>query len=353
MERIYLITGAGGYLGGTVVRALSEAGARVRALVMTGDEAAKARLPRGTEIYEGDVCERQSCEAFFQTSGEEVYVVHAAGIVTIASKYDEKVRAVNVGGTENIISLCEEHKVKKLVHVSTVHAIPELAHGQVMREVNHFDPDLVKGLYAKTKAEATEYALAAARRGLDVSVVHPSGISGPGDPGRGYLKQLMLDFCSGGLSAGVEGGYDFVDVRDVAAGIISCLERGRAGECYILSNRYVSVRELLDMMSEVTGKRKIKTILPLWLAKLTAPLAEVYYKILKQPPLYTAYSMYTLSSNALFSHEKASRELGYTARPFIETLEDTYKWLEAEGMLKRAKQKKPKKARANKLREGA
>ncbi|MDO4566150.1 MAG: NAD-dependent epimerase/dehydratase family protein [Oscillospiraceae bacterium] len=339
MDTVYLVTGAGGFLGGQIVERLVAQKKRVRALLMPGDSA-REHLLYNVELFEGDVRDRASCAEAFDTGGAPLKVVHAAGIVTIASKHDELVREINVGGTANIISLCEEYRVQKLVYISSVHAIPEKPRGEVMSETDTFSPDLVEGLYAKTKAEATALALAAARRGLDVSVVHPSGLCGPGDRGRSYLKQLIIDYVSGGLSAGVEGGYDFADVRDVADGIVSCLEKGRRGECYILSGRYVSVRELLAALSRVTGLRPVKLILPMSLAKLTAPLAEAYYKLLGQPPLYTSYSMFTLSGNALFTHEKAARELGYKTRPLENTLSDAYRWLELNGML-RAKKRPP------------
>ncbi|MEG0752154.1 MAG: NAD-dependent epimerase/dehydratase family protein [Oscillospiraceae bacterium] len=332
MGIVYLITGIAGYLGGQVARDLVAGGKRVRGLIMQGD-LGRAYVPESVELFEGDVRDKSSCEAFFDTGADDAVVIHAAGIVSIASKYDQRVWDVNVGGTKNIIDLCISHRVKKLIHVSTVHAISERPQGEVICETNHFDPDSVVGLYAKTKAEATAYVLSAAKRQLNASVVHPSGICGPGDHGRGYITQLIVDYSSGGLTAGVKGGYDFVDVRDVASGIISCIERGRRGECYILSNRYVSVPEMLNLFSSLTGRHKIHTMLPLWFAKLTAPLAEVYYKMLHQPPLYTTYSMYTLQSNASFSHEKATRELGYTVRPFEQTISDTFAWLEKEGRI--------------------
>ncbi len=133
--------------------------------------------------------------------------------------------------------------------------------------------------------------------------------------------------------AGIKGGYDFVDVRDVAQGIISCCTKGSPGECYILSNKYFTVQEILFMLHEITGKKEVKTTLPLWLARLTAPLAELYYKILGQTPLYTTYSIYTLNSNAYFSHKKATAELGYTARDMYQTLRDTVEWLKKKGRL--------------------
>lgn len=333
MNKLYLVTGAAGHLGSTVVRMLAQKGEAVRSLVLPGEQHCSA-ISALSEVYTGDVSDKASLKAFFTAeSGAQIYVIHCAGIVSIASKFDQKVYDVNVKGTKNMIELCQEHSVRKLIYVSSVHAIPELPHGQVIAETDRFDPERVEGLYAKTKAEATALALKAAAQGLDVSVVHPSGICGPYDAGRGHLTQLFIDFYKGRLTAGLNGGYDFVDVRDVAAGILACCEKGRRGACYILSNRYFSIPELLGIFHEVSGKRRVRTVLPLWFVRMTAPIAELYYKLLRQPPLYTVYSVYTLTSNAHFSHEKAARALGYTVRPFTQTVEDTMRWLQEQGRI--------------------
>lgn len=87
------------------------------------------------------------------------------------------------------------------------------------------------------------------------------------------------------------------------------------------------------MLHNITGKKEVKTFLPLWFAKLTAPLAELYYRILRQPPLYTAYSIYTLNTNATFTHAKATKELGYQPRDLRQTLNDTVSWLKSQGRI--------------------
>lgn len=171
-------------------------------------------------------------------------------------------------------------------------------------------------------------------RGLDAMVVHPSGLIGPGVYGRGHLTQLVMDFLDGRLTAGVAGGYDFADVRDVAEGILEAAQKGRCGQCYILSGSYHSIPDLLERLHKISGRRRVKTVLPLWFARLTAPLEERYYKLLRQKPLYTKYSLYTLTSNANFSCEKAKRELGYAPRNFDETLKDTVAWLRETHKLK-------------------
>lgn len=164
-------------------------------------------------------------------------------------------------------------------------------------------------------------------------MVHPSGIIGPFDPGHGHLTQLVIDYCKGSLTAGVKGGYDFVDVRDVADGILACCNVGRRGECYFLTNRYSTLKEVLDLCSSITGRRPIRTYLPMWFARGTAGFSEIYYKLRRQPPLYTSYSLYTVSGNAAFSHRKADRELGYHPRPLKDTLRDSIGWLEMLGRI--------------------
>lgn len=326
-QPLYIVTGAMGHVGNLTVKKLAQQGRLVRGLALKTDYSVHFDSDNVT-IMRGDICDIQSLERLFQDSTSyDITVIHAAGIVSIATKYDQKVYDVNVNGTKNIIKLCLKYHVKKLVYISSVHAIPEGKDNRLIQEITHFDPNQVKGLYAKTKAEATQLVLDSVKRGLDASVVHPSGIIGIGDYGKGHLTQLIIDYLNGGLRAGVNGKYDFVDVLDVVDGILSCAEMGKPGECYILSNQIFTVKELLDILYEVTGRRKIHHILPLWFAKMTAPLSEQYYKMRKQPPLYTAYSLYTLGSNCNFSHNKATAILKYRPRDMRETLQNTVDWL--------------------------
>lgn len=323
----YLVTGVTGHLGNSIVRNLVNQDCSVRGLALPNDKVAKL-LPKEMQLYTGDITNKESLRPFFTVDGKKrVVLIHSAGIVTISSKFDRTVYNVNVGGTKNILKMCYEYNVDKLVYVSSVHAIPELPSGQVITEIKDFNPDKVVGLYAKTKAEATALVLEAASNGLDASVVHPSGLIGPYDYGKGHTTQLLIDYYRGRLIAGVRGGYDFVDVRDVADGVITCCRKGNAGECYILSNRYFSLQELFELFHMMTGKKRIKAMIPMWFARINAPLSELYYSLLRQPPLYTSYSLFTLSSNSLFSHEKASNEFEYTVRPIENTIKDTVEWL--------------------------
>lgn len=334
MKNIYIITGANGFLGNNLVRTLSQdPNNQIRALV-SSLKRADALQGLNCELFEGDVTKPETLvDIFAVPTDAKVYVIHCAAVVYIKSKPNPAVYEVNVLGTKHVAEKVLEIGAK-MIYVNSVHAIPELPHGEVMKEVTNFDPTKVEGIYAKSKAEAAEYILDMVRtRGLDACIVHPSGILGPYDFKTSHLTQLVIDAATGRLKAGVKGGYDFVDVRDVVAGILSACVHGEAGECYILSGHYVSVAELLQLITQAAGREPIKTVLPLWLAKLTAPLSEIYYNIKKQPPLYTKYSLYTLESNANFSHAKASRELGYSPRQIQTTIDDTVKWLKQAGRI--------------------
>ena len=335
MKRIYIITGANGFLGNNIVRKLvKNEENEVRALVLPEDNV-NSLEGLNCKIYKGDVTKKESLSSIFEVpKNAELYVIHCAAIVYIKTKHNPKVYEVNVNGTKNVIDKVLE-KNAKLVYVNSVHAITEKPNNELITEISNFEPEKVEGQYAKTKAEIANYVLEMVKnKNLNACIVHPSGIIGPNDFGSSHLTQLIIDFANGRLTACVKGGYDFVDVRDVADGIISACDKGKKGECYILSNRYVEIKELLDIISEVRNTKKIRTILPMWLAKLTAPLSEIYYAILKEPPIYTKYSLYTLKSNSNFSNEKAKKELGFKNRELKETIKDTVTWLKQNNRIK-------------------
>ena len=329
MKKIYIITGANGFLGNNLVRKLSENKENeIRALVRS-EKNNKTLLGLNCHIFYGDVTKKETLEEIFNVpENVETVVIHCAAVVYIKSKYSPIVYDVNVNGTKNIVEKVLA-KNAKLIYVSSVHAITEKENNQTITEITNFDPTKVKGEYAKTKAETSKYILEmVAKKNLNACIVHPSGIIGPYDYGNSHLTELINKISNEKLFAIVKGGYDFVDVRDVADGIISACSNGKKGECYILSNKYFSIKQLADIVCEVKNIKKIKLVLPLWLAKLVAPIYELYYNIKKQTPLFTKYSLYTISSNSKFSNAKAKKILGYKTRNMYETINDTVKWLE-------------------------
>lgn len=321
----YYVTGATGFLGSHVVKELIKCGEKVNALVLPNDKH-RSELPDSVTVTTGDVTDIDSIYAWLKNAEHPCCLIHCAGIVSIATSPGPMLEKVNVGGTKNIIKACKEMSVDRLVYVSSVHAIPELKDGKTMTEVSSFSADKVDGAYAKSKAKATAAVLAAIKDGLNACIVHPSGIIGPNDSSCGNIAKMLIAYCKGKLPLSVKGGYDFVDVRDVAHGVVECCREGRAGECYILSGEFATVDEIIGEASRMTKVRKPLFNLPLKPVMLIAKLVEKM-KRKSTTPLFTPYSIAVLGANANFSHAKATRELGYSPRPLKETVSDTVKWI--------------------------
>ena len=328
-DKLYMVTGATGHLGTVLVDKLIRAGKMVRCLVLPGEEREVSSM---AEVCKGDVTDAESLDSFFaDASGEaaaglsNAVLIHCAAKITIATEDDPEVRKVNITGTENVLRLALERGVGRVIYVSSVHAIPAPEAPALITEIREFSEDLVHGQYARSKAAAAQIALDYAAKGLNLSIVHPSGIIGPGDhKGRNHMIRTIRAMAAGRINTAPEGGYDFVDSRDVADGILACAERGRAGECYILNGHYITVRGLIEMIHRIKGEGGRVTAVPHEIARIFAPAAEYFGVLLgSAAPLYTPYAVETLKTNANFSHEKAARELGYSPRELEESVRDS------------------------------
>ena len=152
---------------------------------------------------------------------------------------------------------------------------------------------------------------------------------GPGDTAGGAITRLLLAFRCHRLPAAVRGGYDFVDVRDVAEGILACAERGTSGESYILSGHYATIREILTLARHDTDYRLPRIFLSPRSAMRLAPLFEKMSLAKGQKPFFTPYSVKVLASNGFFSHQKAAEAFGYAPRSLAASLRDTMAWLDS------------------------
>lgn len=324
MGKTYIITGANGHLAQTIIRKLRKKDCEIRGLILPTEY---NEDDGNVRYYKGDITRPETMQEIFTgIDYPKTIVIHAAGLITIGNEITSALYNVNVVGTRNMIEVCRKYGVSRLVYVSSVHAISEGDGLRVITETKYFSKDLVEGAYAKTKAEATQAVMEAIDEGMDAVVVHPSGILGPGDDGRNHITQLIQSYMKGKLPGGVTGGYDFVDVRDVADGVIAAAEKGRKGECYILSNRFVPIPDLMKYMQKATGGPK-KICFPLSLAKMMAPVFEWAGKVTKKRPLFTRYSLHTMESNGRFSHDKATMGLGYSPRDMMDTVSDTINYL--------------------------
>ncbi|OGO00961.1 MAG: epimerase [Chloroflexi bacterium RBG_13_51_52] len=325
-----IVTGATGHIGNVLVRELLASGIAVQTLVLPDDDKRPLAGLNVDTIY-GDVTDHESLKSAFV--GADI-VFHLAGIVTIMPGMTTVLERVNVGGLRNVIEACRACGVRRLIYTSSIHAVAEPPHGTVIDESQPFAPDRVLGDYARSKARATLLLLDEIRKGgLDAVICCPTGVIGPWDFGISNIGQLIIDFASGYLKSYVSGAYDFVDVRDVARGLIRAAEKGQSGHHYILSGTQVQVPELMQELALNTGYPAPSYRIPAVIARAAGVFASVYYRLIGRKPVFTAYSIDVLRSNSLVSSARAHQELGFTSRPWQESIRDHIEWFRVEGML--------------------
>jgi dihydroflavonol-4-reductase len=168
---------------------------------------------------------------------------------------------------------------------------------------------------------------------MDAIIINPGGMLGPNDFKPSYFGTTLLSIARGKLPALVDAGLCWVDIRDVAGGMINACENAKPGNKYILGGRWVTLKYVAEQVARITGVNPPRMILPMWAARAFAPLAMFSDRIRGRRALFTPISLKELESNPNISHEKASRELGYQPRPLTETLEDTMNWFQSHGFL--------------------
>jgi len=317
-----LVTGATGHIGNVLVRLLKERGESVRAMIMPGEDPAPL-VGLGVEIIEADVLDYQSLLKAFEHMD---VVYHLAGIISILPGKDHMLQAVNVIGTRNVIQAARTCGIRRLVYTSSIHALKRVPDGVLIDETVPFDIEHALSSYDSSKASASLDVLNAVRAGMDAVIVCPTGVIGPYDFRRSELGQLILDCVEQKPMFYVDGAYDFVDVRDVAQGLILAGDKGRCGESYILSGERIAVLDIIKIVQEILGRRLFKLKIPFSMARFTAKLTPLYYRLSHVKPRFTTYSLATITSNSFISHSKAHLELGYLPRPLRESLTDTVKW---------------------------
>ena len=322
---MWLVTGATGHIGNVLVRKLVERGDKVRALILPG-ESRESIQGLNVEAVEGDIL---NLDPFFESLRGVCGIFHLAGVISIMPGSNEFVHKVNVEGTRNVIRAAQEAGIQKLVYTSSIHAIKRIESG-VIDEALPYDPDNPYGAYDRSKAQATLEVQQAAQSGLEAVIACPTGVIGPHDYRGSMMGHVIRTAAEKRPTLYVDGAYDFVDVRDVADGLIAAAEHGKRGESYILSGQRMSVRYLLETVREITGQGFTLLKIPFELAKWAAQYTPHYYQLTKTSPRFTPYSLEVLRSNSNISHAKATRELGYQPRSLYESIADTVRWFLAQ-----------------------
>jgi dihydroflavonol-4-reductase len=325
-----LLTGATGFVGAAVARALIARGHAVRALVRPGAMLDNIDgLP--IERVHGDLRDHASLRAAVRGCAT---VVHVAADYRLWVPDPASLRAVNVDGTVALLTAAQEAGVARMVYCSSVAALGHEPDGSPASETSPVGT--VIGHYKQSKYAAEQAVLGLiAKRGLPCVIVNPSTPIGPRDIKPTPTGRMIADAAAGRMPAYVATGLNIVHVDDVAEGHVLALERGRIGERYILGGTDHAMAEILAMVNEIVGRRSrpVRLTVPmLWPLAIGAEFAARLFGI---EPLVTRDHLRMARHTMFFSSAKAQAELGYTYRPACQAIADAISWFAAHGRLAR------------------
>jgi len=321
-----VVVGASGHLGNVLTSELVSRGGDVRPIFRSPP---RFDLPRGVEPY---FCNLDDIDTLGEAFRGADTVYHAAGAIAIGHNAYKKLYHVNVLITKNIITACLDAGVRRLVYTGTIEAFDLLSGRFPITEDSPIRPERTVMAYGKSKALAIlEVEEAVKTQGLNALTVFPTGFIGPYDFKISPMTSMVVDFLRGRIPASLSGGFDFVDVRDVAIGMISAALKGNPGDRYLLPGRFITVVELFLLLEEISGKKGPRLKLPSGLSLVWGSFAELFYAFSGKQPRYTRQSMRLLSLGVSVSGKLAFERLGYSPRHLRETLEDTVNWLVAAG----------------------
>ena len=326
-----LLTGATGFVGAAVLRALVARGERVRALVRPASNRSNLAAIE-VEIVEGDLTDPSSLAAALEGCRA---LYHVAADYRLWVPEPASIYRANVDGTVNLMRAALAAGIERIVYTSSVATLGLNANGTPSDETAKSSLATMIGHYKRSKFLAEEAVTALARdAGLPAVIVNPSTPIGPRDIKPTPTGRLIRDAALGRLPAYVDTGLNVVHVDDVAAGHLLAFERGRAGERYILGGEDMSLRRILELVAAATGRHAPRIRLPHDLVMPVAHIAEAWTRVFGgSEPLVTRDGVRMSRKRMYFSSAKAERELGYRRRPAKDAIADAIAWFEANGYL--------------------
>lgn len=324
-----LVTGATGFVGAAVARALGGAGWQVRVLVRGGSNHGNLQK-LDVEVVEGDLADLSSLERALAGC---TALFHVAADYRLGARDPKPLYVTNVEGTRNILSAARRVGVERTVYTSSVATMGIPADGTPGDERTTVSLSTMIGHYKRSKYLAEEVALDAARMGMSVVIVNPSTPVGAGDIKPTPTGQLVLDAACGRMPAYVDTGLNIVHVDDVAAGHLLAFERGRAGERYILGGEDMTLQMILAQIARLVGRKPPRIRLPYAAVLPVAYAAEAFARVTGRSGRVTLEGVRMSRKRMFFSSAKAVGELGYRWRPPLEAFEDALHWFGERGLL--------------------
>jgi dihydroflavonol-4-reductase len=324
-----LVTGATGFLGSHVARQLVSAGQSVRVLVRPNSNLA-ALAGLNVKYFEGDLRDRSSLER--AVCGVR-RVFHVAADYRLWAPLPEEIYQNNVEGTRKLLDAVAavNSSVERVVYTSTVATIAVPRHGALPNENTHATCDEMIGHYKRSKFLAEQVAVEAAAAGVPVVIVNPTAPVGPWDWKPTPTGRIILDFLKGKMPAYVDTGLNVAPVEDIAAGHLLAAEKGRVGERYILGGRNMTLKQILDALSAITGRPAPRVRLPHAVALAAGYADQLFSRLAGRQPQIPVEGVKMSRHRMFVESDKAARELGYNPGSIEAALERAVRWYEQHG----------------------
>ena len=321
----YYITGITGFLGFNIVKLLPR-DVKIVGLALENDpNISLFDSFDNVTILRGNILNKDDIKKFLSTNNtNNNYLIHAAGKITTLKKGDPSVMKINVEGSKNIVDEVKNKNFKKVVYISSVDSMKYRKGKDPVVEQKEYIEDETFGQYGKSKAIASNYVKDNLNNYI---VIMPSAILGPNDPLNSAINTVINKCINNKLPAIVNGGYNLVDVRDVAKGIIDVINSNKINEYYLLTGHYISIKDISKKCSLLANSKKYKFVVPHFIIKMVAPFIETSAKRKHKTPLFTGFSMDCLKQNSNYSYAKAKKDFGYQPRNLDETFIDTIEFL--------------------------
>ena len=324
-----LVTGASGFVGSHVARQLVTAGQSVRVLVRHGSNlAALAGLE--VECFEGDLRDASSLERAMNGVRR---VFHVAADYRLWTPRPEEIYETNVEGTRRLLAASQRVGVERIVYTSTVATIAVPRHGALPNEDTHATLDEMIGHYKRSKFLAEQVVVEAAAAGAPVVIVNPTAPVGPWDWKPTPTGRIILDFLKGKIPAYVDTGLNVAAVEDIAAGHLLAAEKGRVGERYILGGRNMTLKQILDALSGITGRPSPRVRLPHAVALAAGYADQLFSRLAGREPQIPVEGVKMSRHRMFVESDKSARELGYQRTSVEAALERAVRWYEQHGYL--------------------
>jgi dihydroflavonol-4-reductase len=322
-----LVTGATGFIGANVVRALLAAGEAVRVLTRPGSITRNID-GLAVDIVHGDLLDVASLRAALQGC-QTLY--HVAAHYRLWTPNVQEVYAINVDGTTHLLQAALELGLSKVVYTSSVVTLGLPADGSPGDETLSLPLEAAVGHYKRSKILAEERALALCEYGLPLVVVQPSAPVGPWDVKPTPTGKMIIDFLQRKMPAYLDTGLNLIDVRDVARGHLLAAQHGRIGERYILGHRNLSLQDMLQILSKISGLPAPRLRIPYGVALAAGYLSEGLSRLTHNPPAVPLVGVRLARHRMYFTAEKAVRELGLPQSSVEEALQRAVHWFRAYG----------------------